>query len=119
MILLSLQYPIEKALAVSAIGLITVITILAVIACLILLVSKVIRAVEAAVTKKPAADEAPASPVLPIAEGINSGEVDLIDTDEKTAAVIMAIVSQKSGIPLNRLSFKSIRLIDDEKKGDK
>lgn len=45
--------------------------------------------------------------------GVSNGELDLIETDEKTAAVIMAIVSNKSGIPLNRLSFKSIRLMED------
>ncbi len=46
--------------------------------------------------------------------GVSNGELDLIETDEKTAAVIMAIVSNKSGIPLNRLSFKSIRLMEDK-----
>ena len=48
------------------------------------------------------------------AANVSSGTLDLIDTDEKTAAVIMALVSNKSGIPLNRLSFKSIRLMEDE-----
>ena len=47
-------------------------------------------------------------------DGVSNGELDLIETDEKTAAVIMAIVSNKSGIPLNRLSFKSIRLMEDK-----
>ncbi len=47
-------------------------------------------------------------------ENISSGELELIETDEKTAAVIMALVSYKSGIPLNRLSFKSIRLMEDK-----
>ena len=46
--------------------------------------------------------------------GVSNGELDLIETDEKTAAVIMAIVSNQSGIPLNRLSFKSIRLMEDK-----
>ena len=55
---------------------------------------------------KPAAVAAPA--------GVSCGELDLVGTDEKTAAVIMAIVSNKSGIPLNRLSFKSIRLMEDK-----
>ena len=66
---------------------------------------------------KPAAEEKAAvssSPAAPAAEGICSGTLDLVDTDEKTAAVIMALVSYKSGIPLNRLSFKSIRLMEDK-----
>lgn len=71
------------------------------------------------------ADKAPAAPVADkqaasanaaasAAEGISCGELDLVDTDEKTAAVIMALVSYKSGIPLNRLNFKSIRLMEDK-----
>ncbi len=73
--------------------------------------------------EKSAASAAPAeekkqAPVsaAPVAapEGVSCGQVDLIETDEKTAAVIMALVSHKSGIPLNRLSFKSIRLMEDK-----
>ncbi len=48
------------------------------------------------------------------APNVSSGELELINTDEKTAAVIMALVSHNSGIPLNRLSFKSIRLMEDK-----
>jgi hypothetical protein len=39
------------------------------------------------------------------------GELKLIDVDEKTAALIMAIVSDQSGIPLSQLRFQSIRLM--------
>lgn len=117
----NLKMPLTDALATSVIGITTVIAILAVIAVLIILVSKVIRAIEGAASKK-----APAAPVaaaataaapagVPMPAGMNQGELELINTDEKTAAVIMAIVSDKSGIPLNRLSFKSIKLVEDEK----
>ena len=117
----NLKMPLSDALATSLIGITTVIAILAVIAVLIILVSKVIRAVEGAASKK-----APAAPVaatataaapagVPMPAGMNQGELELINTDEKTAAVIMAIVSDKSGIPLDRLSFKSIKLVEDEK----
>lgn len=58
--------------------------------------------------------QAPAAAPVAAAEGVSCGQVDLIETDEKTAAVIMALVSHKSGIPLNRLSFKSIRLMEDK-----
>ena len=51
---------------------------------------------------------------VPMPERMNQGELELVGTDEKTAAVIMAIVSDKSGIPLNRLSFKSIKLVEDK-----
>jgi hypothetical protein len=117
----NLKMPLIDALASSLIGSTTVICILAVIAVLIVLVSKVIRAVEGMASKK-----APAAPVaatataaapagVPMPAGMNQGELELINTDEKTAAVIMAIVSDKSGIPLNRLSFKSIKLVEDKK----
>jgi Na+-transporting methylmalonyl-CoA/oxaloacetate decarboxylase gamma subunit len=38
----------------------------------------------------------------------SAGELKLKNVDEKTAAMIMAIVSHESGIPLNELVFKSI-----------
>lgn len=113
-----LKMPLTDALAVSFIGIVTVIFILAVISLLIILVSKVIRTVENAASSKKAVaapeqtDSAPAG--VPMPAGMNQGELELIGTDEKTAAVIMAIVSDKSGIPLNRLSFKSIKLMEDK-----
>lgn len=116
----SIKMPIGEALATSVIGIVTVICILAVIALLIILVSKVIRAIENAAAKgkseAPATvAAAPAATGVPMPAGMNQGELELINTDEKTAAVIMAIVSDKSGIPLNRLSFKSIKLMEDNK----
>lgn len=42
----------------------------------------------------------------------SSGELRLVNVDEKTAAMIMAIVSDESQIPLSELSFKSIKAID-------
>lgn len=61
--------------------------------------------------------EAPAAKPagVPMPAGMTQGELELVNTDEKTAAVIMAIVSDKSGIPLNRLAFKSIKLMEDNK----
>ncbi len=50
----------------------------------------------------------------PTGPASSSGDLELVGTDEKTAAVIMAIVSDKSGIPLNRLQFKSITLMEDK-----
>ena len=58
--------------------------------------------------------KAPAAAPASADSTVGSGELELVETDEKTAAVIMALVSFKSGIPLNRLSFKSIRLMEDK-----
>lgn len=116
-----MEFTVVDAILTSVIGIITVLVILAIIAVLIILVSKVIRAIEAKSAKhasaKEAEEEKAASEAVPMPDGMNQGEVELVGTDEKTAAVVMAIVSQKSGIPLNRLAFKSIKLLDDEKKG--
>lgn len=115
----SLKMPLNEAFAVAAIGLVTVICVLAVIACLILLVSKAIRAIESAVSEKSdglTADTASTSSTA-ASVPVYTGPV-LENVSEKEAAVIMAIVSDKCGIPPERLSFKSIRLIEDEKKGE-
>ena len=42
----------------------------------------------------------------------HAGELKLFDVDEKTAAIIMAIVSHESKIPLSELQFKSIKALD-------
>ena len=42
-----------------------------------------------------------------------TGEIQLIDVDEKTAACIMAIISDETQIPLENLIFKKIRLLED------
>lgn len=44
-------------------------------------------------------------------EEFSSGALKLKDVDEQTAAMIMAIVSDESGIPLSELIFKSIKQI--------
>ena len=62
-----------------------------------------------------------AAPVLslkltgPTAPG-SAGELKLYDTDPKDAAMIMAIVADATGKPLNELRFLSIREIKEEEK---
>ncbi|NTV79701.1 MAG: OadG family protein [Clostridiales bacterium] len=54
------------------------------------------------------------APVIPAGNGdFSSGNLKLKDVDESSAAMIMAIVSDESGIPLSELCFKSIRLIHE------
>ena len=60
-----------------------------------------IRDGKAAKNASPVADKQPAAnaPVaVATADGVSCGELDLVDTDEKTAAVIMALVSYKTAI---------------------
>lgn len=46
------------------------------------------------------------------AKEIASGELELINVDERTAAMAMAIVSDELKVPLNELKFKSIKGLD-------
>ena len=62
--------------------------------------------------KAPAA--APAAPAAPAAAPGTAGELKLYDTDPRDAAMVMAIVADKLGKPLNELRFKSIREVKDK-----
>ena len=66
--------------------------------------------------KAPAQTEAVAaapSIAAPVATAVYTGP-QLVGVEEKEAAVIMAIVSDKTGIPLERLRFDSIKLMEDK-----
>ncbi len=101
-------------------GFIVVLSMLAIIAIVILVFSKIMyrlskkkeeTVLETSETPSPVV-AAPAG--VPLADGNSVGKLDLVDVDEPTAAVIMAIVSDQSGIPLNRLNFKSIKKVEDK-----
>ena len=62
--------------------------------------------------KAPAA--APAAPAAPAAAPGTAGELKLYDTDPRDAAMVMAIVADKLGKPINELRFKSIREVKDK-----
>ena len=62
---------------------------------------------------KPAVAAAAAPAAAPAAEEeFSSGTLKLKGCDEKTAAMIMAIVADDTGIPLSELVFKSIKLVE-------
>ena len=113
---------IGEALNVSATGFIVVLIILALLACIIVVLSKLIRLFdsdkkgknkEANKTSAPVSEPVKATSVAPAQTAQIPAGLELYKTSEKTAATIMAIVSHESGIPLNRLAFSSIRLVDD------
>ncbi len=111
----------SDVLMVCVVGIIVVIVELALIAFCITGVSKAINGLTKATKKKmkaetpassaPAAVAAPAQAAAPVAVAVKK-DPELIGVDEKSAAIIMAIVSDESGIPLERLAFKSIKKID-------
>ena len=63
----------------------------------------------------PVEEAAPAKREGPKAKG-TAGELKLYDTDPKDAAMIMAIVADATGKPLNELRFLSIREIKEDNK---
>ena len=65
------------------------------------------KAAPAAESAVPAAAPAPTAPKK-LAPG-SAGDVKIYDTDPRDAAMIMAIVADKLGKPLNELRFKSIK----------
>ena len=80
----------------------------------IMIIGKIFVAADA---KKAAAAAAPAAPVeqeapKPVAPG-TAGELKLHDVEPKTAAMLMAIVADKMGKPLNELRFISIKEVKE------
>ena len=70
-------------------------------------IAKDAKAAAAAKAAAPAVAAAPAAP-KPLAPG-SAGELKLHDVEPKTAAMLMAIVANKMGKPLNELRFISIK----------
>lgn len=105
-----------KAALVAVVGFIVVMVVLAVIALFI----KGIAAIFDKTSKNTAPVAAPTQTVAPApaaaAPSVQPAPtgVELVGVDEPTAAVIMAIVSHQSGISLDRLAFKSIKLSEDK-----
>ena len=111
--------PAGEAFSISITGIVVVILMLGLLSILVQLLSKTIRLFEGKSKKTEQQDAAPVATEkataklgTPLAENQSAGSLDLNGVDEKTAAVLMAIVSHKSGIPLNRLEFKSIKKIE-------
>lgn len=110
-----------ESLLLSGIGMLVVLMELAILAVMIIILSKVLDTV---IGKKKAAPAAAPSPVkeaapapvappppVPAAPAAPARPAGLVleNVDEPSAAMIMAIVSDKTGIPLNRLDFHAIK----------
>ena len=105
-----------RALIIAASGFMVVFLMLCLLWFIIVMVNKITMALEGKT-----AEEAPAAPVktTPAAaaaavkdDTVYGGEIALYDVDEKTAACIMAIISDETKIPLNQLVFKSIKALN-------
>ncbi|MBR6747917.1 MAG: OadG family protein [Clostridia bacterium] len=121
---------IPEILIYSVVGILVVITFLAVLAIAVTLISKAIRAMTdkaetkeapaaAPVAAAPAAAPVAAAPVAAAAPASNivgtTGELKLRGVDDQTAAILMAIISDTTKIPLNQLRFKRIVRVDSDK----
>ena len=113
----------SETMFVAVAGILVVLLELAILAVLIVFLSKIFRAIEGKMSSAPeetvSVKEIPAAPVAAPAPAAAPavayapGSVQLIDVDEPTAAVVMALVSDRTGIPFERLWFKSIKGITE------
>ena len=101
----------SRAALVAVVGFLTVMVILAIIALFIKAIAAIFDKTGKSAAKAPVVAPAPAAPAV---QPVQSSGVELVNVDEPTAAVIMAIVSHQSGISLDRLAFKSIKLSEDK-----
>lgn len=121
--LLEMQLGWGDTLKTSGVGFVLVLIVLAFIAVLIMMISKVFNKVAGKATTEETRSEAPASisavPTSPAASvtapaaPVASGYLKLEGVSEANAAVIMALVSHQTGIPLNRLAFHSIKCLQN------
>ena len=95
----------------AALGYLVVFIGLSLLMLVVIIVGKVMTAKKAAPAAETAvptpAQAAPAAPKK-LAPG-SAGDVKIYDTDPRDAAMIMAIVADKLGKPLNELRFRSIK----------
>ena len=104
---------IPETLGYSVLGLAVVFLMLIIMMAIIKVMGKVLEEKKAPAAPKAAAAPAPAAaPAVPkaVAPG-SAGNVDLHSVEPKTAAMIMAIVADELGAPINELRFISIREI--------
>lgn len=112
-----MELSIIDGLKIAIYGFVTVFIVLAALMVIINVLGKIVASLEK--TEEVAAP-APVTPAAPAVEEEKLdlpveyvGTLQLIDVDEKTAACIMAIISEQTHIPLENLIFKRIELIEE------
>ena len=109
------NFTISEGLLYALIGFVLVLVVLMVLMGFIYLLSYLVRKFTdrkktATKSTEPSADAAPE-----LAPG-SSGSIKLYNVDERTAAMVMAIVADELKTPLNELKFISIKEIFEEEK---
>ncbi len=85
--------------------------------CVIMIMGKIMvgKTAKAAPAASEAVAPAPAAPAAPAKEAPGTaGEFKLYNTDPRDAAMVMAIVANELGKPLNELRFISIREVKED-----
>ena len=101
-----------NASIVALLGYAMVFTGLIVLMTVVMIIGKVFIAKDKKQTAAAPVAEAPVEPVqAPTAPG-SAGSLKLYNVEPKTAAMIMAIVADKMGKPLNELRFLSIKEVE-------
>lgn len=96
-----------EALGISLLGLAVILAVLALLMGIVYLMGYLLNRKKVKIE-----DKVEESETLLYANG-SLGELKLIDTTEREAALIMAIVADKTNIPLNKLKFISIRNVKE------
>lgn len=105
---------IGRALIIAVSGFMVVFLMLCLLWFIIVVINKVTTSLEGSKKQEaPVPAETSAAPApAAVNDAAYGGEVALYDVDEKTAACIMAIVSDETKIPLSELIFKSIKALN-------
>ena len=104
-----------EAFIVVIAGMVIVMVELALLAVIIVIMSRLIRKLSKDKEEKTADSQnmSPAAPVIVSSPASNSvGSTVLESIDNRSAAMVMAIVSDHTGIPLSELCFKSIKALN-------
>ena len=107
-------FALSEGFLYALIGFCLVLVVLAVLMGFIYLLSYVVRRFEGKGKKGKQADASPAA-APELAPG-SSGSIKLNNVDDRTAAMVMAIVADELKTPLNELKFISIKEINEEEK---
>ena len=107
------KMPVGEALVYALLGYVVVFFGISLLMAVVMIMGKIFiakdkKAAAAKAAAAPAPAAAPAEAPKPTAPG-SAGELKLHDVEPKTAAMIMAIVADKMGKPLNELRFISIK----------
>lgn len=114
--LLAIDITIGEAFALSGVAMAIIMVILTLIMFLIYGVNFTLKQLDKLLAKRkkitPVIAEEPTQQEIVYAKG-SAGEINLFDVADRDAAMIMAIVADKTGLPLNELKFISIKEVKD------